>query len=286
MAGYDGYPSFNMTSRKQWIGFENAPLTYSFSAQTRLLRQSHKIINHSGRDNVLRPSTKGRVGLGGYFLGDINGLVNRMGVQFTYAYHIYFYRNQLSFGLGGQIFQYRIDESKLTYKDITDPVGHSRVNTVALIPDANIGILLSNDNYYIGASANQLFESRLKIGSSDLTALKMHRHYYLLGGYKFFLGKGYDIEPSFLFKTSEQLMPQLDITCKINYEQDYWFGLSYRTNNSASALVGIRRNQLFIGYSYDYALTSIRKYSSGSHEIFLSLKLGDNARRYRWINRY
>lgn len=286
MAGYDGYPSFNLTSRKQWIGFENAPLTYSFSAQTRLLKRSYRIINHSSGDNVLRSSTKGRVGLGGYFLGDINGLVNRLGFQGTYAYHIYLHRHQISFGLAGQIFQFKIDESKLTYRDITDPVGQTRINTVALIPDANVGILLSNDIYYLGLSANQLFESRLKIGSSDLTAFKMFRHYYFLGGYKFLIGQGYDIEPSFLLKTSEQFLPQADITCKVNYEEDYWFGISYRTNNSVSLLLGIRANKLFIGYSYDYALSAIRKYNSGSHEFFLSLKLGDNARRYRWINRY
>lgn len=286
MAGYDGYPSFNLTSRKQWLGFENAPLTYSFSAQTRLLKQSHRIINHSSRDNKLRPSTKGRVGLGSYFLGDINGLVNRLGFQFTYAYHIYLHRHQLSFGLGGQIFQFKIDETKLTYHDITDPLGQTNLKTVALIPDANAGVLFSNDTYYLGLSINQLFESRLKIGSSDLTAFKMHRHYYFLGGYKFLLGRGYDLEPSILLKTSEQFMPQADLSCKVNYAEDYWIGLSYRTNNSISVLLGFRANLLFIGYSYDYALSSIRKYNSGSHEIFLSLKLGDNARRYRWVNRY
>jgi len=286
MAGYDGYTSFNLTSRKQWIGFENAPLTYSISAQTRLLRRSYHIKNRPVRNNVLKPSTKGRVGLGGFFFNDINGLVSRTGMQLTYAYHIYMHRNQLSFGLGGQMFQYKIDDSRLTYRDITDPIAQSNLNTVALIPDANFGVFFSNETYYIGFSANQLFQSVLKIGTSDLSALKMYRHYHLMGGYKFFFESGYDIEPSVLLKTSEQFLPQADITCKLNYKNDYWFGISYRTNGSLSALFGIRANQLYIGYAYDYALSSIRKYNSGSHEVFISLKIGDNARRYRWINRY
>ena len=172
MAGYDGYTSFNLTSRKQWIGFENAPLTYSLSGQTRLLRKSYQIKNRPVRNNTLRPGTKGRVGLGGYLLNDVNGHLSRTGAQFTYAYHIIMHRNQLSFGLGGQMFQYKIDESKLTYRDITDPIAQTMLNTVALIPDANFGVYFFNDIYYLGFSANQLFESVLKIGSSDLSALK------------------------------------------------------------------------------------------------------------------
>jgi type IX secretion system PorP/SprF family membrane protein len=286
MAGYDGYTSFNLTSRRQWIGIENSPVTYSLSAQTRLLKRSHRIVNKPVRSNVLIPSTQGRVGLGGYLFNDQNGHVSRTGMQFTYAYHIIMHRQQLSFGLGGQIFQYKIDESRLFYMDPGDPLDPSSLNAVALIPDANVGVLLSSDDYFIGFSANQLFESVLKLGSTDLSSLKLHRHYYLLGGRTFNLNQNFDIEPTFLFKTTEQFFPQIDLSCKISYGNDYWAGLSYRSSGSVSGLFGVRANNLFIGYAYDFALTSIRKHSIGSHEVFLSLKLGDNARRYRWINRY
>lgn len=265
---------------------EYAPRTYALSGQTRLLKQSHKIVNKAVRNNVLRPSTKGRVGLGGYFLNDVNGFVSRTGMQLTYAYHIYMHRHQLSFGLGGQLFQYKIDESKLTYRDNTDPLAQSGLNTVVLIPDANVGLLLSSEDYFIGVSANQLFESVLKLGSSDLSDFKLHRHYYVMGGRTFLLNKDFEIEPSFLFKTSEQFFPQFDLTCKVGYREDYWAGLSYRSSGAISGLFGVRAQQIFIGYAYDFALSSIRKYSMGSHEIFISLKLGDNARRFRWINRY
>lgn len=286
MAGYDGFTSFNFTSRRQWIGMENSPITYAFSAQSRLLSKPHQVIKKPARNNVLKGSTKGRVGLGGYVLNDVNGLVSRTGIQFTYAYHIYLHRSQLSFGLGGQLFQFKIDETKLTYRDKTDPLAQSDLKIVALIPDANFGVLLSSDDYFLGLSANQLFQSALKLGSSDISEMKMHRHYYFMGGRKFNLNKTYNIEPSFLLKTSEQFFPQVDISCKVGYENDFWAGLSYRSSGSLSGLFGVRAQQVFFGYSYDYALTSIRKYSMGSHEIFISLKLGDNARRYRWINRY
>ena len=37
MAGHDGYTSFNTTARQQWLGFKEAPQTYSASWQTRML---------------------------------------------------------------------------------------------------------------------------------------------------------------------------------------------------------------------------------------------------------
>ena len=113
MAGYDGYTSFNTTARQQWLGFKEAPQTYSASWQTRVLRQSYKIINHPiRRKNLLIPSTKGRVGLGAYIINDVNAKLARTGASFTYAYHIFMNNNQLSFGLSAKLFQYKI---KCTY---------------------------------------------------------------------------------------------------------------------------------------------------------------------------
>lgn len=287
MAGYDGYTSFNITTRKQWVGFQNSPFTYSFSGQTRLLKRSYRIINRPVKKNRFKPSRSGRVGLGGYVFNDTNGLVSRTGAQFSYAYHIYFYRSQLSFGLAGQIFQYKIDRDKITTFTEGDPTINSDLNIVSFIPDFNFGVFWTSPEYFLGFSANQLFQSPLKIGSSTLDELKLLRHYYLMGGYRFINEiSGFDLEPSFLFKTTEQFIPQADISLKLYYKTDYWIGASYRTSGAIAGLLGVRSDKYYFGYAYDYTLSSIRKYSFGSHEIFISLKFGSNARRFRWLNRY
>jgi type IX secretion system PorP/SprF family membrane protein len=287
IAGNDGYTSFNTTYRKQWMGFENSPTTYSFSGQTRLLRRSYKIISRNVRKNTVKPSTKGRVGLGGFALNDVNGLVSRTGISMTYAYHIFLYKSQISFGIAGQAFQYKIDESKLEFgSENTDPIKANGLDLVTFIPDANAGFYWTGEKFFVGVSANQLFQGAVKIGSSDLGQLKLYRHYYIMGGYKFPLNDEFDLEPSVLFKTTDQLIPQSDISLRVLYLNDYWAGISYRTSGSFSTLFGIRANQLYLGLSYDYALTSIKKHSFGSAEIVMSVKFGSNARRYRWINRY
>jgi type IX secretion system PorP/SprF family membrane protein len=286
MTGYDGYTTLNMTYRKEWMGFANAPTTYSLSGQTRLLKQSYQIKKRNIKRNSVKPSTKGRVGLGAFAFNDINGLVSRTGLQFSYAYHIFLYKSQISFGLAGQAFQYRIDADKLSFFNDNDPINNNGLKLVAFIPDANFGFYWSGEKHYLGFSANQLFQSKLKLGSSDLPNLKLYRHYYFTGGYRFELYDGFALEPSTLIKTTEQFLPQADIGVKLYYKTDYWTGISYRTSGSVSVMIGVKIDQFYFGYAYDYALTSIRRHSFGSSEIVLSLKLGSNLRRYRWTNRY
>jgi type IX secretion system PorP/SprF family membrane protein len=286
IAGSDGFTSFNLTAREQWLGFTDAPQTRSFSFQTRLLKKSFVIKQRSVNNRKLRPSSKGRVGLGGFIYHDRNGAVERIGFQGSYAYHIFLRNDQLSFGLSGGLFQFRIREEEITYLDDGDMVIEEGVRKNLYVPDANFGVYYLNYRYFAGFAINNLFQSYLKFGNQALDEYKQIRHYYLMGGYRFEINRDHEIEPSGLIKATERLSIQADIGVKYYYRQDYWAGLVFRTNGTAITVLGVRIKQLHIGYAFDYNLSSIRKYSWGSHELVLALKLGGNARRYRWIQRY
>jgi len=287
MAGHDGYTSFNTTARQQWLGFKEAPQTYSASWQTRLLRKSYKIVNKPiSRGNKLVPSTRGRVGLGAYIINDVNANVARTGISFTYAYHIIMNNQQLSFGLAAKAFQYRIYKEALTFGEDGDPVMNGNFNTVAYSPDADVGILFRGQEYFVGFSVSNLLQTSVLIGTNELADFKTYRHYWLLGAYKFELNDEFGLEPGLLLKTTENWNPQGDLTLKLYYQDLFWGGVSYRTNNSIIALLGVRIESLYFGYSFDWALSEIGHFNYGSHEITLSVKLGDNARRYKWVNRY
>ena len=43
VAGSDGYTSLNLTAREQWVGYDGAPRTFSFSAQTRIIKKGYKL---------------------------------------------------------------------------------------------------------------------------------------------------------------------------------------------------------------------------------------------------
>ncbi|MFC2081478.1 type IX secretion system membrane protein PorP/SprF, partial [Bacteroidota bacterium] len=191
ITGGDGYTSFNLTARQQWLGFKDAPATRSFGGQTRLLRRSHVIKNRSVNNRSLKPSTKGRVGLGGFVYNDHNGAVDRTGVQASYAYHIFVKETQFSFGLSAGIFQFRINEEDLTFGDqlinggsTEDPLALS-FKKVIYVPDANLGFYITDPRFYAGISVNQLFQSYLKLGNRQFDEFKMIRHYYIMGGYRF-----------------------------------------------------------------------------------------------------
>ena len=183
MAGYDGYTAFNLTYRQQWLGFQGAPRTYSASFQTRLFRKSHKIVNKPlSRGNMLVPSTKGRVGLGGYVLNDVNANNSQTGLSFTYAYHIILDNQQLSFGLSAKLFQYRINSDKLTFGEDGDPVLNNDFVSVAYIPDADFGVLFNGRDYFIGFSISNLLQSSFTLGSNAIPDFKTYRTYWLMGG--------------------------------------------------------------------------------------------------------
>ena len=286
VAGSDGYTSFNLTAREQWIGIDNSPKTHSLSYQTRILKRSYIIKSTSVKRKTFRPSTKGRVGVGGFVFDDRNGMVSRTGFQLTYAYHIWMDETQLSFGLSGTAFQFRINDEKLTFFDQSEPLLSGDLRKALFVPDANFGVYLLNSSYHVGFSVDQLFQSYLKIGNAGLSDYRMLRHYYLSGGYIFPLQNEFFLEPSILFKTTEELLYQIDFNAKLQYKADYWVGLSYRTAGAVILFAGIKLDKFYFGYAFDYTLSSIMKHSLGSHEFMMAVKFGDSARRFRWLDRY
>lgn len=287
VAGSDGYTSFNLTAREQWVGYYGAPRTFSFSAQTRVLKRSYILKNPSARRQIFRPATDGKVGLGGYVFSDKNGLITRTGFQFSYAYHMWLRQEtQLSLGLAFTGYHYKIDEKQIDFEDPNEPWMNNELRRGIFVPDAAFGIYVLNAKYSAGFSADQLFEASLKLGDYAYKNFRLDRHYYLFGAYNFELNTLIDLEPSFLLMMSEQFKPQADIGLTYIYKQSFWTGLSYRTSKALIANVGVKYQNMFFGYAFDFTLQEIQRITYGTHEITLALKFGDNARKYRWLDRY
>jgi type IX secretion system PorP/SprF family membrane protein len=288
IAGSEGYTSFNLTSRLQWLGISDAPRTYSISFQTRLLKRSYILKRNSVKQKTdFQPTRSGRVGIGAAVITDQTGAFNRTGMQFTYAYHIFMDNSQLSFGLTGNLYQYKYS---LTAEQFANPTAVSGLLTVLnkpyYIADANFGTYYLTENYYAGISVENIMQSALRLGNILMADSKLLRTYYLTGAYRIKYSHDFDLEPSFLGKFNERIAFIGDFGCKLYYKENYWFGLSVRTNKDFIAMLGVRYNKLFIGYAFDYGISNLTTYTTGSHELMLALKFGDNARRYKWIVRY
>jgi type IX secretion system PorP/SprF family membrane protein len=287
VAGSDGYASFNLTAREQWVGYSGSPSTFSFSGQTRLLKRSFILKQTKVRKSIYRPKTDGKVGLGGYIFSDRNGLMQRTGFQASYSYHIWLQRStQLSMGLAFTGYYFKINEKEINFEDPNEPLLNSDLRRGVFVPDATFGIYLLNARYSVGFSADQLFQAAIKIGSDAYNKFKMSRQYYLFGSYSFVRGPYTELQPSFLFRMSEQLKPQADIGVTYIYNQAFWAGLAYRTSGALIANIGVKYQNLFFGYAFDFTLQEIQRITYGTHEITIAIKFGDNSRRYRWLDRY
>ena len=290
IAGSDGYTSFNITTRQQWIGIKGAPEINSLSFQTRLLKRGYVLRTRNNGRKVFRPQTDGRVGLGGYLYNYSWGLVQRTGFGASYVYHTWLNWNtqlSLSMGITGYHFRLREDEVIFEYQD--DPVLTGELRRGFFVPDMVFGAYLLKSNYSIGFSADHLLGGIAKIGSESNTRYKMDRHFYLMGSYSFYYGKKVEIRPSMLLKMSTQVKPQADVGVTYFYDNmrnAYWAGLSYRTGGAVVALIGVRVDHIFIGYAYDFSLHEIQKLTYGTHEFTLALKFGDTAKRFRWLKRF
>lgn len=300
VAGHEGYTAVNLTAREQWAGIKDAPGTYAVSYQTRLLKNSYISRSASIKRRKRVMSRSGRVGYGFYAYTDRAGAFNRTGLQGTYSYHIPFDRSQLSFGVSVTGYQFRIEQDKIKLLDIDDPM---LLNTEksALIPDANFGVYYTDRNLYVGISAMQLFQSAIKLGADkEGPGFRMVRHYFATAGYRFEVAKDILVEPSLLFKTTEKFISQVDGNVKVYFKENYWAGLSYRSGggysiteesfkgkgSAAIIMAGVKVDKYYFGYAFDYTFNAIGARSMGSHEFMGAVKFGDNARRYRWLNRY
>ena len=287
VAGSDGYTSFNLTAREQWVGYYGAPRTFSFSGQGRLLKRSWSIRHVGNGRQTYRPKSDGRVGLGGYIFSDKNGIIQRTGFQFSYSYHMWLRNStQLSMGLAFTGYHFKIDEKEINFENANEPWMNNELRRGIFVPDATFGVYLLNSRYSVGFSADQLFEASLKVGDYAYKNYKLDRHYYLFGSYYFELNNRIDLEPSFLFVMSEQLKPQVDIGLTYIYNQAFWAGLAYRTSGALIANVGVKYQNLFFGYAFDFTLQEIQRLTYGTHEITIAVKFGDTSRKYRWLDRY
>jgi type IX secretion system PorP/SprF family membrane protein len=283
LAGVKGYTNINFTARQQYSQLQNAPRTFILSGETRLLEDSWIRRKQKVEKNAKNASRNRNVGIGGYVFNDRNGIVNRTGMQFSYAYHINFQNQyQLSFGLSVSAYQFKLDVDNALKYSLDDPVLNNNKMTF-FIPDASAGIYVSGKGLYAGLSAAQLFGSSIKLGENHFKDYKTLRHLYFIGGYRVLVSHAVILEPSVLARATVDAFV-MDASLRLFYQNDYWIGASYRTNQTLAFMAGFMVDNIYLGYAYDATMGALQQYSGGSHELMVGIRIGDNStRRSRWL---
>lgn len=243
--------------RSQWVGAVGGPVTGTFFA--------HK------------PLSK-RVEMGVSFVHDeIGDVVNENNVYVDFAYVLPLSeKTKLSFGAKGGATFFDTNFNGFVYTDpLPDPAFQNNISKV--FPNIGAGMYLFGDNYYAGISVpNLLMTKHLERQSGITTTGVEAMHYFITGGYVFtFNGNdNFKLKPAFMAKAVSGAPLSLDITANALINNFFEFGVGYRKGDAVSGLVNFYVTPtLRIGYSYDYTLTNLSKFNSGSHEVFVLFDL-------------
>ena len=243
--------------RYQWQGITDAPRTYILS-----VHGPHKFKNY---------------GIGGALYTDVTGPTSKTGAYLSYAYHIRVNLDQkISLGLSGGIMQYRVDGTKITLADPGDLV-LTNSQLTKFVPDFGFGAYWYSDKFYVGISVPQFIQARIDFSDDGAQSLsKLKSHVYMNAGYTFKISKNFDIEPSFMLRYAYPVIPQLDLGVRGIYQEQFYLGTLYRTQEALSVLVGYQTSdeRFAFGYSYDITTSNLDAFSNGSHEFMVKAKFG------------
>jgi len=209
---------------------------------------------------------------------DVTGPTKRNGVNFSYSYHLNLTSDvRLSMAINAGVLQYSVDGTEITFADQNDNVA-SPAQERNLLPDAGFSFYLYGPNYFFGASAPQLIQNQLDFERSIKNPTgRLVNHYFVTGGYSYELNSDFELEPSFLLKYVQPLDLQYEFAVRALYQEIAWLGVSYRRADAIGLLLGFTLQQnLSVGYSYDVIQSDLANYSTGTHEIMLSIKFNNN----------
>lgn len=255
---------FNAGYRNQWTGFDGAPKTYMLSGYGTLKK-------------------KPNMAIGGLVVNDQMGLINRTSIYGSYSYHLKLNDKwKLGFGVSAGFIQYNVKIYNAKPYDKEDNfLTSSILNANAF--DANSGFYLYSKKFFFGISGQQLPSAKIRWSNTTgrLTPL-----FYVSSGYTFTLDKKkkeYTLQPSILMRFNTPSPYEIEYNLKFAYKNMLWVGGSFRhaktntnlgkkwQNNSFCAMLGVTVSKQFtLGYSYDIALSNIRNYNNGSHELILT----------------
>ena len=251
-AGSRGVMSVFGLHRTQWVGLDGAPTTNTFSFNT--------------------PISNSNLGVGFSLVNDRIGPTSDNTISADISYTIPMNEvYKLSFGVkaSGNIFN--LDTDKLDPAQANDPNLQNFNNEFS--PNFGAGVYLHSDKLYLGLSVPNFLQDS-KYNDNEVAVFQERMNFYFIGGYVFDVSQSIKFKPAVLTKMVTGSPLQVDASANFLFFDKFMLGGAYRWDAAVSALAGFQvTDGLFIGYSYDMETTQLRRYNSGSHEVFLRFEL-------------
>ena len=243
--------------RNQWVGMDGAPKTQTFSAHTPLRNE--------------------KIGVGLSVLHEEIGVTQDFSVFGSYAYRIALADGNFSMAVSGGIIHHQEQLLEVKTQELGD-VSFSGTPRLT-VPNAGFGTYYSNSRMYVGLSVPRLLHNKVNAstGKSENRLNMPYWHYYLMGGYVFDLNESIKLKPTFMVKAVSGAPVIADLGAHVLLNEVLWLGGSYRTSDSWAAVMQVQLNkQMRLGYSYDYTLTDLNQFNTGTHEVTLGYDFSFN----------
>jgi type IX secretion system PorP/SprF family membrane protein len=245
--GINDITEVNLNYRSQWVNLDGSPNTQSISFGT---------------------PVNDKIGLGLSIVNDEVFVLKETDVYIDFSYKLKFSDSTdlyLGLKVGGSFIN--IDLNSLGV--MSDPVFMENVSNFN--PNVGIGFYLKGKKYYINFSAPSLLKSkRYEKDGIIVTEATDELHMYIGTGYTFNLSENVELTPSLMSRFVKGAPGSLDLTATAGFNKLFDLGLSYRIDESLSAL-GLYKisDVVHFGYAYEMTTTEVKDYSSGSHEFLL-----------------
>jgi type IX secretion system PorP/SprF family membrane protein len=259
-AGSRGNLTVGGLIRTQWIGLAGAPNTQTVYLHSPFINQNN--------------------GIGLSVVNDRIGPINQTLAYADYAYHIRFTEKvKLALGLkaGVNFFQPNGIKNLTTTDNFSQGTidGANVQNVIA--PNFGAGAYLYSDKFYFGISAPKFIKNKLPAYNSKsgkVENITETRHIFTILGFVLPLNDMVKLKPTFLSKITQNAPMSIDGTAEFLFNDKFSLGLGYRHTDALCALVGFNFTpQLKAGISYDYNLSRLNRYNSGSLEAMLQYDL-------------
>ena len=237
--------------RTQWVGTVGAPNTGSLFVHVPL-------------------QEKIQVGLS--IINDqIGNVVNETNVYADFAYILSLgSKTKLSLGVKAGASFFNTNFNDFIYSDVLpDPAFANNLSKT--FPNIGAGAYVFGANYYVGFSAPNLLNSKHLERDSGILANGVEEiHFFLTGGYVFELNEQLKLKPAFMTKAVSGAPLSLDLTANLLINNVLEVGAGYRFDDAVTGLANFRITpSMRIGYAYDYTLSNLGRFNSGTHEIMI-----------------
>ena len=278
-AGQNDYLDVTLSYRNQWIGITNSPTTYYVSANMPLGRRLDVKPKQSST-RISRPESYNSIERKSFHAVGVSAAQDSYGpyalniLTASYAFHLPIAEElTLSFSPNVSFNSITFDQNKAIVEDLRDPTYANYVgarNQSSQL-DINVAFWLYHSRYFIGYSSDQLIQDRLKLTrGGSLEEIKPNHNF--IAGYNFRINRNLILTPNVMLKYVSQTPLSADLNVRLDIQERYWAGLTYRNSHALAGMLGVYfNNSLRLGYSFDFSLNSIQTQNIGSHEIVLGL---------------